>query len=459
MLRSLGELNCPKKPLNVEPYPDSVTKEYEIQVITPLFGGGVEAGENDPITLVRPSSIRGHLRFWWRVTRGARCKSIPELLQRESEIWGSVNNPSSVVIEVNKINTKETSRRSPPDYGFSDRLGPELYALFSAKKEICSEGFSFVLTIRWLQHKKLQQMRDGENKELENSNAWPKAKFIDDIGPDVKEALQAWVNFGGIGGRTRRGCGALFCKQLAIDSIAEFNRYPFNILYKSSFSDPLRAWSESVRVIKNFRQSFRGLKHDKIIPTRRGSKTIRVFGRSYWPEPDSIRKITGCSLKKPNKNNFDHSIPQTPTDFFPRAELGLPIIFHFADGPGKNSALSNIDPPDVTLIPVTSNGKDGTRMASPAITRPLRLATGEDIAVIIVLNSKPLPPLKLVGDGPNLPHDIAQNKIANSALASYPRSPMGPSAVTGEIHSKKGSALEAFINYAKDDEQFKEVLR
>lgn len=460
MARSFGDLKCPEKPPNAEPHPDSIIKEYEIQVITPIFGGGVEAGKNDPITLIRPSSIRGHLRFWWRVMRGAKCKSVLELHQRESEIWGSADNPSSVSIEVKKLNIKAPSKRSPPDYGFSDRFGPEAYALFSAKEnnsDICSEGFSFILIVRWLQHQKLQQMRDKENKELANSNKPTKDKFIGDIGPDVDEALQAWVNFGGIGGRTRRGCGALFSEQLALKSIGDLNKYPFRILYKSGLSDPLEAWSQSVKAIKDFRQSFRGPKHKKMIQTKKGLKVIPAFGRSYWPEPDSIRKITGCALKKPNINDFDHSVPQTPIEFFPRAELGLPILFHFADGPGKKPAMSNLDPPDAMLIPVAPSGKDGTRMASPVITRPLKLVTGEDIAMIVVLNSKIIPPLRLVGNGPNLPYNITQNKITDSVLASYHKSPMGPSLAKGAARSPKGSALEAFINYAKDDMHFGEV--
>ena len=58
---------------------------YDIEVITPLFGGGVEAGVNDPITLIRPSSIRGHLRFWWRATRGAAFSTAAEMRQREAK--------------------------------------------------------------------------------------------------------------------------------------------------------------------------------------------------------------------------------------------------------------------------------------------------------------------------------------------------------------------------------------
>ena len=45
-------------------HPDMETRTYEIQVITPLFGGGVEAGKGYHPDTDRLSSIRGHLRFW-----------------------------------------------------------------------------------------------------------------------------------------------------------------------------------------------------------------------------------------------------------------------------------------------------------------------------------------------------------------------------------------------------------
>ncbi|NPV63073.1 MAG: type III-B CRISPR module RAMP protein Cmr1 [Methanotrichaceae archaeon] len=55
-------------------------------MITPIFGGGVKVGENDLVTPIRASSIRGHLRFWWRATRGARFETSSQLFDREGEI-------------------------------------------------------------------------------------------------------------------------------------------------------------------------------------------------------------------------------------------------------------------------------------------------------------------------------------------------------------------------------------
>jgi len=74
----------------------SMAEEYLIQLITPIFGGGIKPGENDPEMLIRPSSIRGHLRFWWRATKGAKFESASQLFDREGEVWGTPDNPSPV---------------------------------------------------------------------------------------------------------------------------------------------------------------------------------------------------------------------------------------------------------------------------------------------------------------------------------------------------------------------------
>ncbi len=88
MVRKIS-IPCPEIPAQAENKGDTITRSYSIQVVTPLFGGGVEPGRNDPVTLIRGAGIRGHLRFWWRATRGASYESEKELRKKEEEIWGT----------------------------------------------------------------------------------------------------------------------------------------------------------------------------------------------------------------------------------------------------------------------------------------------------------------------------------------------------------------------------------
>ena len=79
-------------PESVEPRHDDnlVTETRRYKVITPLFGGGVTPGEADPITTVRATEVRGHLRFWWRATRGGQFNgNLAAMKAEEERIWGS----------------------------------------------------------------------------------------------------------------------------------------------------------------------------------------------------------------------------------------------------------------------------------------------------------------------------------------------------------------------------------
>ncbi len=465
---------CPPQPEGQPQNKEIITKTYEIQVITPLFGGGVEAGNVDLVMPVRPSSIRGHLRFWWRATRGSIYTGYKELFQRESEIWGSTENPSPVTITVDKSQRALNAFRDFPTYGFDDRSAPESYVIFPAKDKrtpLGKEDFSFILTISWLGQNRLQDLRKKENQRLLKENKTPKPEHVEDIGPDVEAALRAWVNFGGIGARTRRGCGALYSPELSFHSIEDAKEYPFLVLHKSGNAGdtPLQVWSKAIGVFRNFRQFRSGKRHTKNIRTRDGVRPITVpNGRSWWPEPDSIRQITGCSLKpSPLNPKTDHSVPLTSTVYFPRAELGLPIIFHFADGPGKRDPPStDLDPPETTLIPTKLSEdhrtrKDGTRMASPVILRPLKLNDGSCLSIFVILRHPDLPLLRLTGKHLKSPVDLDPNSyVINGQIATYRNSPLGPASPGGEPRSKKGSALDAFIAYATEetpDRNFKEV--
>ena len=74
------------------------TREYEL--ITPLFGGGAENKKADEVSVIRATEIRGHLRFWWRATRGGQFSTIEELKKHEDAIFGSTEENSALQIEL-----------------------------------------------------------------------------------------------------------------------------------------------------------------------------------------------------------------------------------------------------------------------------------------------------------------------------------------------------------------------
>jgi CRISPR-associated protein Cmr1 len=132
-------------------------------------------------------------------------------------------------------------------------------------------------------------------------------------------------------------------------------------------------------------------------------------------------------------------MPHIPDDAFPRAELGLPIVFHFKD---------RIDPPDTVLYP--GDGPEGKRerMASPLILKPVALQNGQFVPVIVQLKTPPLATVDLrQGDTSlRLP---GSTRVRDPQLGSYQGSPL-------QGRSTSGSAIEAFLAYARS-QGFEEV--
>ncbi|MCL2011306.1 MAG: type III-B CRISPR module RAMP protein Cmr1 [Cystobacterineae bacterium] len=358
-------------------------KTYVIEVVTPMFGGGVETGEVDETMPVRATEIRGHLRYWWRLLYGADYPDIKKLFDAESRLWGNTKTPSKVDTNViqnppdKKGNKNYWRENAGSGYGF-EKFGPELYALFPATQgetpclQLLREGYKFKLELIFS-----SLLTDREKLEIEN-------------------AVLTWIRFGGVGARTRRGCGALHLiatepsSENNIDNtfLTSIDIYLFDsdeMTPLTAEMTPLTAWNKALEIYRDYRQSFRGNKRKKKL---RSGNVILVPGRSKWPEPDAIRAITGCALS----GHLGHSKPVVSDIFlnaFPRAVLGLPINFHFSDGPRKKAPAKHyLDPADAELFPnISAVKKDKPpldRMASPIITKPI-LIKGKWYPMIAIL--------------------------------------------------------------------------
>jgi CRISPR-associated protein Cmr1 len=116
------------------------------------------------------------------------------------------------------------------------------------------------------------------------------------------------------------------------------------LLLRPATKAPDVAWKASLKRLRDFRQ---GVKVGRNPPSDDPNRP----GRSRWPEPDAIRRLTGC-------HSNGHAPAHPVTDVYPRAAFGLPIVFHFKD---ENKG----EPPQQLLVPEASD-----RLASPLILRP-----------------------------------------------------------------------------------------
>lgn len=368
---------------------DTITQKREYCLITPLFGGGVEPEQADPVTVVRGTEVRGQLRFWWRACRGGQFNGdLEKMRKREGEIWGAAavekkeetsGGPSQVQVEILPLKKgvefqAKNQREQPVPVG--DPRSPYSYVAFplNESKGTVLDGVSFQLRIT----------------------------YPDACKKDVEAALWAWETFGGIGARTRRGFGALHL--LKVDNKphtdlppadaegarrwldAKFAHFvadgtppedvphlalrPQFIVIANGHTNPLAIWKWMIHRLRDFRQHRR---------RDRNGKAGR--GRSNWCEPTAIREITGQSHP-----HHSTPIPNPSIVKFPRAVFGLPIGFQFKDADRKQPDKPGADPRKTSL-----ESESHDRLSSPLILRPLACAGGKYVGIALLLSGTRLP--------------------------------------------------------------------
>lgn len=378
-----------------------IMQRRKYKLITPLFGGGVEPKKADSIKVIRETSIRGQLRFWWRAMRGTG--TLQEMKKREDALFGSGGEKASqskvliYVKNIGNVRAKPIYRINNYRVEFLDRNSSINYAAFSLPQT----------------DKELRKLRDEQKTAvpidlLEDITFSLDISFPESETVEIEAALWAWETFGGIGGRTRRGFGALQrtdgellssnnVEQKIRENLQKYllpskncdERVP-HLSLTSIFKikravNSQKAWENLIDKLHQFRQA-----------RRAGSDPKRPMkkGRSYWSESDEIRRITG-------RDAYGRHEPKHKVRKFPRAEFGLPIIFHF---------IGDGEPSDAELKPIGF-----TRLASPLILRPLACSDGA-VGIALILETPPLPSIELKGYGAvstQLVKDAITDDIAN----------------------------------------------
>ncbi len=439
----------------------TVKKKYEITVVTPMFGGGFDPGKVDENRPVRESAIRGQLRFWWRATRGAACANACELREKEAKIFGDTSRPSNVKVKVELLSKNKPVTYMPGDK--DNKLIPLYLFQRPHDHKSADAALSYITTctfnlyLEW--SAKIQLLKKTSPSDFK------------ELDLDLKAALWAWINFGGIGARTRRGCGSLYCKDfspaqsdctqsnfsrwldhcvteygLALPPASNPREWPTlnpNMLLTFTVKTNIFICKDIIDKYKNFRR--RATKNEFYDKTK--GKTYKKAGRSYWPEADSIRNILDMAHPKHDKpTHFFRSNPKKEVIAFPRAELGMPIVFQFKtvnDPPEQHMGKrvlqkkNHIEPHKTQLTPA---GKE--RLASPLILKPLAFNINCGVGLIATLNHPPIEMLTLkILEGEK--RDDLPVKM-NSDPLDYTNSPMKDK--EGNIHH---SAIDAFLNSEK----------
>lgn len=336
----------------------------QCELITPMYGGGVESTKVDTQMPIRASAIRGQLRFWWRLLAKYKWKlgqkqdkelgDDKAIRTAEFELWGGMNDgdddgeAGKVLLKVVKMPT--ITQNQLIDY--DDNLLKGLrYILFPAYNETNPELKPHKLlkeNFKWNLEFAFSPNILSIHKNIGNDKPNPKKQVI--------ETLRWWANFGGLGFRSRKGLGAVYvsqcqdfseiCQLLTPDDVAQAGCRL--VIRGDNPTNGLRALQTAVQKLSDFRQ-----KPDvgRNPPSEQAKADKKPAGRSYWPEPDALRRI--------QKNlGYDrrHEPEQQAGNVFPRAIFGLPILFHSHQERAVNA----------TVEPAF-----GERLASPLILRPI----------------------------------------------------------------------------------------
>jgi len=190
-----------------------------VEIVTPCFCSGADQNKAE----IRSPSIRGELRWWFRVLGGTQ--------NQEQNVFGGISgdngSSSAVVIRVTEIiKTKSESNKLTANQSFftSSRTGD---------KCMIPAGRQFRL--------KIMLRRKIETKLL-------------------TEAIDAMLLFGAIGLRSNRGCGALQAKN-NLPTKDEFSTIKNNMIARGvevfSLSTPEKTFHAAVQTLEETLKKFR----------------------------------------------------------------------------------------------------------------------------------------------------------------------------------------------------------
>lgn len=181
-----------------------VTLTAEFRIVTPMFIGGADQSPSDGI---RPPSVKGALRFWWRALNWARycqdgtdhAEALRKLHKEESRLFGNAAKEEngkqlygqgqfllSVQSDKLKCTDKNQVHQQFASHSAARYLGYGLMEAFGANAGKLERGC----------------INDGQQFTV-------KLRFRDEVDSSITNALIALGLLGGLGSRSRHGMGSL----------------------------------------------------------------------------------------------------------------------------------------------------------------------------------------------------------------------------------------------------------
>lgn len=359
-----------------------------IEVVTPILGGGAAPRCIDDVDFIRVPTVRGHLRFWWRALNAHAFREPGELWEKEATIWGRAADEKggrgavSLRVVVTVFGASDESDIEP-------QTTPGAYALWPARGQKSRQGSGDGGT------RLAPRRQPGTRFHLE-------VLAPEGIQAEIRDAVRAWVLFGGYGSRTRRGLGSLTVTEEkerwlpAAPSRDAFERLwgrdvfaaPGGTLDDTPWlagaslevgraeKDAESAWTAALGWLQEFRQGCEGPEGGRAREPGRGRPQPQRPSISNWPEADKIRHLCRKTRGHPPRHGSKPA--------WPRAGFGLPIVGRFQTKHREGGKLD--EPGPFTLIWRDRGGREHDRLASPLIVKALPLADGAFVPCALWLN-------------------------------------------------------------------------
>lgn len=306
----------------------------KLKVVTPMFISGAD----QQIAELREPSIKGMLRFWYRVL-------YPNDLADEAEVFGGQGKEQGQSKVLLRITERKIFKGNAGDDRWHDKkvayLGYGAIARDRAKKKSVTvrpyfnTGTSFVLTIVF---RKLRG-KDGQIAVL----------LKEDLQLRLKNAIWAWLMFGGLGARSRHGFGSLVVEEAeGMEDLPSLHIPNSDELKKTlqTFIKGFNSVSDGLPVYTHWSKKARCLIFQE---PNGGEQTLETLGQTIH----DLRSFKGA--KKLSWVNKDHDLMRdfvdstkgkkiAPSRAPYRAAFGLPHNYFFTSlKDGKSGEVNLMD--------------------------------------------------------------------------------------------------------------------
>lgn len=392
----------------------------KLRLATPMIGGGSQSGKPDRHHPFRSAAIRGQLRYWWRAQNAHEAG----WQERERKLFGGTHGPQEDPQNWGRVSV---AVRDVAGVGELVRLDRCADVPGHVRNILTQENTETEKRIRKdfrgdreAINRAMQQHRAEIEKEKDELFPWvvpAGATFTVEVRlptePDeelrkrdqsVLRAVRAWATFGGVGARTRRGCGAV--EPVDPNYAAAFaNTGQLIRSAEDGFDAEVPSLRGAVLGIGPRRTSARSAWFDAIslYQCLRKSWPADYWNQKYERRRDDwVVRMEGEEIAFPDHGADSHtSWPETLAalaaqgdgslrDFgsaWPRAFLGMPIGFRYT---------GHVQPRPPQAFMLSTKAKGQGRYGSPLIVRAIK-HDGAWRAGWLLLNA-PAPPRAVAGE-------------------------------------------------------------